>query len=123
MSAFGQSVDNSLAHERNARRRREGCPECRALPEEADNPAALGCGNSRHRGEPGRLPNADLTGVVPLPGGLCRCMTCCCKPGEGHNHPAWQVYEREQRALERYQDALASGLSDYEARAEGWPAR
>lgn len=106
MSAFGQSIENSIADERMERRRREGCPLCRALPDEADSPPALACDGPRHRGEPGRLPNADLTGVVPLPGGLCRCMTCCCKPDEGHNHPAWQVYEREQRAAE--------------ARKEGW---
>lgn len=28
---------------------------------------------------------------------------------------------REAAALERYYAALASGLSDYEAREEGWP--
>ena len=28
-----------------------------------------------------------------------------------------------KRAEERYHDALDSGLSDYEAREEGWPAR
>lgn len=30
---------------------------------------------------------------------------------------------RWERAEERYHDALDSGLSDYEAREEGWPAR
>jgi hypothetical protein len=54
-------------------------------------------------------------------GGVCRCARCCCKPGQGHNHPAWIAYEAEERALERYRNALASGLSDYEAREEGWP--
>jgi hypothetical protein len=29
----------------------------------------------------------------------------------------------EAAALERYEAALASGLSDYEAREEGWPTR
>lgn len=30
--------------------------------------------------------------------GLCRCMTCCCNPGQGHNHPDWAAYERAARA-------------------------
>jgi hypothetical protein len=54
-------------------------------------------------------------------GGLCRCLPCCCKDGEGHNHPAWKLYEAEERAHGRYQDALEFGLSDHEAREEGWP--
>lgn len=59
----------------------------------------------------------------PEVAGLCRCLKCCCKPGEGHNHPAWQAYEAELRAQERYEDAKASGLSEHEAREEGWPSR
>jgi hypothetical protein len=31
--------------------------------------------------------------------------------------------DSEAAALERYEAALASGLSDYEAREEGWPSR
>lgn len=31
--------------------------------------------------------------------------------------------EREKRALERYEAALGTGLSDHEAREEGWPTR
>lgn len=30
--------------------------------------------------------------------------------------------DSEAAALERYEAALASGLSDYEAREEGWPS-
>lgn len=55
-------------------------------------------------------------------GGLCRCVACCCKVGEGHKHPSWRAYEAEARAWERYQDARNSGLSEYEAREEGWPS-
>lgn len=54
---------------------------------------------------------------------LCRCMACCCPPGRGHNSAAYARYEDSLRAYERYRDALASGLSDAEAREEGWPTR
>lgn len=60
--------------------------------------------------------------LAPEVGGLCRCVACCCRPEVGHNHPAWIAYEAEERALERYRDARASGLSDHEAREEGWPS-
>lgn len=56
-----------------------------------------------------------------IPGGLCRCVKCCCKPGTGHYSPQYAVYEAEMRAVERYEDAKESGLSEYEAREEGWP--
>jgi hypothetical protein len=36
-------------------------------------------------------------------GGICRCVTCCCKPGRGHNHPAWRAYEAEERVREGVQ--------------------
>jgi hypothetical protein len=58
-----------------------------------------------------------------IPGGLCRCVKCCCSPGLGHHSPQYAAYEAEMRALERYEDARATGLSDYEAREEGWPSR
>lgn len=25
---------------------------------------------------------------------LCRCVVCCCPPGEGHNDPKWIAYEK-----------------------------
>lgn len=28
---------------------------------------------------------------------MCRRLTCCCKPGEGHNDPAWIAWEARQR--------------------------
>lgn len=28
-------------------------------------------------------------------GGVCRCLKCCCKPGQGHNHPRWREYLQE----------------------------
>lgn len=58
MSAFGQSVENSLAYERDKERR-----------------------------------------MYP-----------------------WCADEAEEQARQRYHDALESGLSDYEAREEGWPS-
>lgn len=78
MSAFGQSVENSLADE--------------------------------------RLKKLRVVGLT------CRCVPCCCEEGRGHKHPAWIAYEAEERARERYEDALTSGLSDHEAREEGWPS-
>jgi hypothetical protein len=67
--------------------------------------------------------NSLMDALLRQVGGVCRCVRCCCKPGQGHNHPAWALYEQEQRAQERYADALASGLSDAEAREEGWPSQ
>ncbi|MET0271893.1 MAG: hypothetical protein ABW360_02780 [Phenylobacterium sp.] len=55
-----------------------------------------------------------------IPGGLCRCVSCC-PPGLGHHSPQYAAYEAEMRSLERYEDAKETGLSEYEARAEGWP--
>jgi hypothetical protein len=55
-------------------------------------------------------------------GFLCRCARCCCPPGRGHHDPRWVAYEAEQRALERHESARESGLSEYEAREEGWPS-
>ena len=100
--------------------RPDTCPKCRSTREQMGEPAALACDGPFHQGELGRVGYGH--GVVPLPAGLCRCTPCCCKPGEGHHTEVWKVYEREQRAYERYQDALASGLSDAEAREEGWPS-
>lgn len=65
---------------------------------------------------------ADTESDIPRDVGLiCRAVPCCCKPGQGHKHPAWIAYEAKQRARERYDEAKASGLSDYEAREEDWP--
>lgn len=58
-----------------------------------------------------------------IPGVLCRGVPCQCSPGLGHNTPQYEAFAAEQRAHERYVDALESGLSDYEAREEGWPSR
>lgn len=69
------------------------------------------------------IENSLMNELLRKVGGLCRCTPCCCKSGQGHNHPAWAYYEAEQRAWDRYKDALESGLSDFEAREEGWPSQ
>lgn len=61
--------------------------------------------------------------AIEAAGPLCRGVPCQCPPGQGHNHWAWIAYETEARAKERYADALRSGLSDHEAREEGWPSQ
>lgn len=31
-------------------------------------------------------------------GPMCRCLKCCCKPGQGHKHPDWIAWEKRFRA-------------------------
>lgn len=59
--------------------------------------------------------------AAAIPGGLCRCVPCCCGPGRGHHSLQYAAYEQEADAVERYEDAKARGLSEHEAREEGWP--
>lgn len=42
--------------------------------------------------------------AAPEVGGLCRCLKCCCPPGEGHNDPRWKAYEKALRAYETTQE-------------------
>jgi hypothetical protein len=30
-------------------------------------------------------------------GPMCRCMSCCCRDGQGHKHPDWIAWEERQR--------------------------
>jgi hypothetical protein len=39
--------------------------------------------------------DAELEQLEREIAGVCRCLTCCCKPGQGHNHPRWSEYLRE----------------------------
>lgn len=40
--------------------------------------------------------------VKPTPKGMmCRCLDCCCKPGEGHKDPAWIAHEAALKAARR----------------------
>jgi hypothetical protein len=34
-------------------------------------------------------PRSALEELELKVGPLCRCLTCCCKPGQGHRHPDW----------------------------------
>lgn len=47
------------------------------------------------------IPEDVLNAPVPPMTGtpMCRCVKCCCKPGEGHKHPlylAWELRQRER---------------------------
>lgn len=42
------------------------------------------------------------------PVSLCRCLPCCCKPGEGHNDPRWIAYEQ---ALDELEEAYGGSAS------------
>lgn len=49
------------------------------------------------------LEEEDTSGVVGL---LCRCLKCCCRPGEGHNSPALREKIMREAALNRIAESL-----------------
>jgi len=42
-------------------------------------------------------------------GGICRCVACCCPPGQGHNHPDFEWWCH-------YRDGIRDGQTDLQAR-------
>ena len=46
----------------------------------------------------------------------------CARCMYDHHFFGWETCGQEDEAMLRYKGALASGLSDYEAREEGWPS-
>lgn len=50
--------------------------------------------------------------------GLCRCLKCCCRPGEGHHHPDYDWWCR-------YRENIEEGFLDHQARlmADGQTGR
>lgn len=42
---------------------------------------------------------------------MCRCLVCCCKPGEGHRDPAWIAWEaRHSAGMTELQAAVETGI-------------
>jgi hypothetical protein len=44
-------------------------------------------------------------------GPLCRCITCCCKPGQGHKHPDWTDAWGEDEDVESEEAEVTESVS------------
>lgn len=60
-------------------------------------------------------PSCREHGVPATVGALCRCMRCCCEPGQGHNHPDFEWWVLYQNSVEEgTPDLLARQNADME---------